>query len=103
MKSTEHAKEWSTAKKLSYVRGKLSLIPAFGDSIGKDVNKAELALCVAMLASAEASHADLLAALEALSFESSHFLSGEGNNGQFVENALENAFAAITRAKGVQS
>jgi acyl-CoA hydrolase len=56
-----------------------------------------------MLASAEAAHADLLAALEALSFESSHFLSGEGNNGQFVANALENAFAAITRAKGVQS
>ena len=59
-----HTAEWPIAKKLNYVRGKLSLIPAFGDGIGKEVNKAELGLCMAMIASAEASHADLLAALE---------------------------------------
>ena len=66
MNTHTHTAEWPIAKKLNYAKGKLSLIPAFGDSIGKEVNKAELGLCMAMIASAEASHADLLAALEDL-------------------------------------
>lgn len=35
----------TVAVKLDYIAGKLGLIPAFGDSIGCEVNKAELSLC----------------------------------------------------------
>ena len=94
MKSTDHTNEWSTAMKLNYVKGKLSLIPAFGDSIGKEVNKAELGLCVAMLASAEAAHADLLAALE----ESLSVIRLMGCD----MSSFSSSCAALARAKGGQ-
>lgn len=54
----------NTSQKLDYVRGKLGLIPAFGDSIGKAVNKAELGLCAKMAADALAVHRETVAALE---------------------------------------
>ena len=109
MKSTDHTNEWPTAKKLAYARGKLSLIPAFGDSIGKEVNKAELGLCMAMIASAEASHADLLAALGALLAERYACGDADGNeefdadgNWTCTSPASVMARAALVRAKGGQ-
>ena len=66
---------YSTEWKLAYAAGKLGLIPAFGDSIGKDVNKAELALCAKYVAQAKESHAQLVAALEMLTkalYDSGH-------------------------------
>lgn len=42
----------NTTQKLEYLRGKLHLIPAFGDSIGREVNKAELGLCTKLASQA---------------------------------------------------
>lgn len=40
------------------------MIPAFGDSIGRQVNKAELGLCAKMAADALSVHRETVAALE---------------------------------------
>ena len=45
---------------------------------------------------------DLLAALSQLVFEVSHHLQS-GDRGALVQNELRNAFAAISKASGVQS
>ena len=101
-----HTAEWPIAKKLNYAKGKLSLIPAFGDGIGKDVNKAELGICMAMISSAEASHADLLSALEDLLQE--RYVDGDESDQEFDAQgnwtcnspASIKARAALAKAKG---
>ena len=101
-----HTAEWPIEKKLNYAKGKLSLIPAFGDSIGKEVNKAELGLCIAMISSAEASHADLLEALTELLQE--RYVDGDESDQEFDAQgnwtcnspASIKARAALEKAKG---
>lgn len=48
--------------KMKYAKSKIALLPAFGDSIGKDVSKAELALANIYIGEAANTVADLLAA-----------------------------------------
>ncbi len=50
--------------KLAYASGKLGLLPAFGNEIGKDVNKAELLLCKRYVEDAAKVHAEMFDALE---------------------------------------
>ena len=57
---------YSLAWKLDYAKSKIALLPAFGDSIGKDVSKAELALVNQYLTGASETVADLLATLEGI-------------------------------------
>jgi len=48
--------------KMKYAKSKIALLPAFGDSIGKDVSKAELALANIYIGEAAKTVSDLLAA-----------------------------------------
>lgn len=69
----------NTSQKLNYIAGKLGLIPAFGDSIGCAVNKAELALCQKYATQALASHEALLDLLHRVSaFENRLISSPDG-------------------------
>jgi len=88
----------SAVHKLNYAAGKLGLIPAFGDSIGKDVNKAELSLARSYVQSAAGSHADLLAALENVSAKLERLCGVSYPDAIAVD--LSQARAAIARAKG---
>ncbi len=54
----------NVSQKLSWVSGKLGLIPAFGDSIGKELNKAELGLAKRMVEAVALRHMANVAALE---------------------------------------
>jgi hypothetical protein len=57
----------TTPQKLNYISGKLGLIPAFGDTIGKDVNKAELSLAQRMAKDCETHHSEVIERLRELS------------------------------------
>jgi len=48
--------------RMKYAKSKIALLPAFGDSIGKDVSKAELALANIYIGEAAKTVSDLLAA-----------------------------------------
>ncbi len=86
----------NSAQKLDYVAGKLGLIPAFGNSIGKDVNKAELSLCQKMAKDAEASHAELLAAAKLFDYA---VKCNRVNLSKEMLAAIEATRAAITNAE----
>ena len=90
---------YSTEWKLAYAAGKLGLIPAFGDSIGKDVNKAELALCAKYVAQAKESHAQLVAALSAMYCAGFWTADELPNLPPHQRKAIEEARAALQAAK----
>ena len=92
-KPTPYSTEW----KLAYAAGKLGLIPAFGDSIGKDVNKAELALCAKYVAQAKESHAQLVAALRTAATALGYIALSGDRGATAAVNALEAVNATLAR------
>ncbi len=99
-----HAQDyWTAQRKLGYISGKIGLIPAFGDEIGKDVNKAELAVCGNMAKEVAKEHAELFSAFYSwLKWEEANALGYCAKELESVSRGryLEQARAAITRAKG---
>jgi hypothetical protein len=89
--------QWPTATidgQLDYISGKLGLIPAFGDSIGKAVNKAELSLCQKYANNARKSNVELLAALEWVAARL------ERGGKAATSDAIQQARSAISQARG---
>lgn len=68
----------NTRKQLEYVLGKLTLIPAFGDTIGTQVNKAELGVCLSMVHDAIATHDALFSMLREVSEQHDALLAEYG-------------------------
>jgi len=86
--------------KLNYAKNKIALLPAFGDSIGKDVSKAELALSNIYIGEAVKTVPDLLAALERIVNQAENGLNPGGNT--YLQLNLIKALSqeAIAKAKG---
>lgn len=97
-KDTDYSINW----KLRYASGKLGLIPAFGDGIGREVNKAELALAKKYVEQACNSHAALVSALENAGNVLAALATGQLNEIKPDSSALAQIRAALALAKGGQ-
>ena len=100
-----HAKndQDSLTWKMKYAKSKISLLPAFGDSIGKDVSKAELALANIYIGEAVETVADLLAALQTVLSTYRTFRNVPKNLQEWTcidDEAFKQGLSAIRKAKG---
>ncbi len=87
------------SQRLNYISGKLGLIPAFGDSIGRYVNKAELACCQQMAKRCEAEHAEMVAALKNAANVFAGLATGQLKKIDRDSPALAQIRAAIAKAE----